>query len=153
MVKEFFDIRSDSAMLFKGLEIMNGEYAHEINTRPVLSFTFKDSKDDPPLLIRQIKTALEPEFEQYAPIVYDGLTKSQRGNLEEIQNALAAKGDTQWEPLWNAIAFLSKIVSEHYKRSVIILIDEYDTPMSAAHANGCYEQLRPFFSSLYGTSL
>lgn len=153
MVKVFFDIGTNSRSLFEGLEVMEGQYAREINSRPVLSFTFKDCKDAWPLLIRQIKTALEPEFERYGSIIYGDLSPSQKQNFDEIQSSLAAKSDAGWEPLWNAIAFLSKAVSEHYKKPVIILIDEYDTPISTAYSNGCYEQLHSFFSSLYGTAL
>lgn len=153
MVKEFFDITADSAGLFGGLEIMAGPYAKELNSRPVLSFSFKDCKDQMPLLMRQIKTALEKEFDRFEPIVCGGLSEKKRREFEEIQRALSAKGDPNWEPLWNCIAVLSEVVAAHYQKPVIVLIDEYDTPMSAAHSHGCYEQIRPLFSSLYGTAL
>lgn len=153
MMREFFNIQTDSRRMFQGLEVMNGPYAEEINSRPVLFFTFKDCKDGWPLLMRQVKTALEPEFERYRPIVYDGLSASQKRNYDEILDTLADKSSTEWAPLWNAIAFLSRAVSEHYQKPVLILIDEYDTPLSAAHTHGCYEPLHSFFSSLYSTSL
>lgn len=44
MLRDFFDITKDSRTLFEGLEIMNTEYADQINSRPVIYFTFKECK-------------------------------------------------------------------------------------------------------------
>ena len=44
MLREFFDIAKDSKALFEGLAIMDTEYASQINSRPVIYFTFKNVK-------------------------------------------------------------------------------------------------------------
>ena len=52
-----------------------------------------------------------------------------------------------------AILFLSQVLYEYYHKKVIILIDEYDTPMISAYEQGYYEEIHDFFSSLYGSAL
>lgn len=44
MLREFFDITKDSRDIFDGLAIMDTEYADQINSRPVIYFTFKNCK-------------------------------------------------------------------------------------------------------------
>lgn len=44
MLREFFDITKDSLEIFEGLEIMDTKYADQINSRPVIYFTFKNAK-------------------------------------------------------------------------------------------------------------
>ena len=46
MIRDFFDITKDSLDLFQGLAIMDTEYGKQINSRPVIYFTFKDCKGD-----------------------------------------------------------------------------------------------------------
>lgn len=153
MVREFFDIEADSAALFQGLKIMDGPYRGELNSRPVLSFSFKDCKGEWPLMTRQIKTSLEREYDRWEPFAAAGLTGSAKRNYEDIREALGEKRNPDMDPLWNAIAFLSEIVASHYGKPAMILIDEYDTPMDAAFHHGDHPKLRAFFSSLYGTAL
>ena len=44
MLRDFFDITKDSSGLFRGLAIMDTEYGKQINSRPVIYFTFKNCK-------------------------------------------------------------------------------------------------------------
>jgi len=59
MLREFFDITADSRDMFKGLAIMDTEYADLINTTPVVYFSFKDcSASNPEKLRRADKNPL-----------------------------------------------------------------------------------------------
>ena len=44
MLREFFDLTKDSRSLFEGLKIMDTPCKNEINSRPVIYFTFKNCK-------------------------------------------------------------------------------------------------------------
>ena len=46
-----------------------------------------------------------------------------------------------------------QMLYQHYHKKVIILLDEYDTPMINAYEQGYYEDVRFFFKSLYGSAL
>lgn len=53
----------------------------------------------------------------------------------------------------DTIFILSQMLSEKYGKKVMILIDEYDTPMINTYEQGYYEQIHFFFRSLYGVAL
>ncbi len=56
-----------------------------------------------------------------------------------------------------AIASLSNYLSRYYGKNVIILLDEYDTPMQEAYVNGYLEELvsftRSFFNATFKSNL
>lgn len=45
----------------------------------------------------------------------------------------------------NSVKELSEYLSKYYQQKVIILIDEYDTPIVSAYENGYYEESHLFF--------
>ena len=47
---------------------------------------------------------------------------------------------------------LSNYLSRYYKKKVIILLDEYDTPMQEAYVNGYWEELVAFTRSLFNST-
>lgn len=70
MLRDFFDITKDSRPLFKGLAIMDTEYADRINSLPVIYVTFKDCKGQTPEeLLVMLKRELGREFARYAGIL------------------------------------------------------------------------------------
>ena len=151
MVKEFFDIDAESEDLFHGLAIMHTKWRKEINSRPVLSFSFRDSKGDEALLIYLIKRELLREYQRFQHTAQT-LDEMDADQYQKVLDCLLA-GDTNTVPISNAIAFLSKLVSQYYDKNPLILIDEYDTPMTSAYTEGCYEKLRMFFTALYSSAL
>lgn len=63
MLREFFDISVDSRDIFKGLALMDTEYASQMNYRPVIYFTFKNAKGaSVEELTIQLKQALKVEY-------------------------------------------------------------------------------------------
>ena len=48
-----------------------------------------------------------------------------------------------------ALYQLSSILYRYYGKRVIILLDEYDTPMQAAYVNGFYDEWEYFTKSLF----
>ena len=57
---------------------------------------------------------------------YCRMMRARRGSAEEIRLALFT---------------LAKVLSNYYKKKVIILIDEYDVPLEKAYSNGYYTQM------------
>lgn len=51
-----------------------------------------------------------------------------------------------------AIHNMSDFLSRYYKKKVIILLDEYDTPMQEAYVNNYWEQLAGFIRSLFNAA-
>ena len=55
--------------------------------------------------------------------------------------------------LENSLKFLANILNRYYNKKVVILIDEYDTPLISAYRYGYYKDAKSFFSGLYGSVL
>ena len=51
-----------------------------------------------------------------------------------------------------AIHKLSDFLSRYYGKKVIILLDEYDTPMQGAYVNGYWEELVSFTRSMFNST-
>ena len=82
-----------------------------------------------------------------------------------IQNRFLLEGDTlasQEKAYVNRISetmneedttislhYLSLFLSRYYKKRVIILLDEYDTPMQEAYVHGYWDELVPFIRNLF----
>lgn len=82
MLREFLDITKDSRGLFKGLKIMDTEYAVEINSRPVIYFTFKDcAGKEPGELLQSVWNIIFAEYRRYYEI-FEG--KTDKRNLYYI---------------------------------------------------------------------
>lgn len=47
---------------------------------------------------------------------------------------------------WSMLGRLSKALADHHGAPVVILIDEYDTPIHAAYVNGYYDDAITFFA-------
>ena len=51
-----------------------------------------------------------------------------------------------------AIYKLSDFLARYYKKKVIILLDEYDTPMQEAYLNGYWEEMAGFMRSIFNAA-
>ena len=152
MLREFFDITKDSGELFKGLKISQTAYMQELNSRPVIFLSFKDCKGGKERVLACVYNQLFTLYDKYSFAVNsDWEMKQKKWKLlarlfteMDIDKAYMAS---------EAILFLSQVLYEYYHKKVIILIDEYDTPMISAYEQGYYEEIHDFFSSLYGSAL
>lgn len=52
-----------------------------------------------------------------------------------------------------ALKFLTEVLYKHYHQKVIILIDEYDSPIISAYESGYYNEMREFLKVFYGEAL
>ena len=156
-IREFFDITKDSKDIFEGLAIMDTEHASQINSRPVLYFTFKDCKAKTiDTLMFQIANVVLKEYAKYEKIFND---KADMSNLHYrtcsmIYEKLSSRSmDINEELLAISIEELIQAVYEYYKVKPIVLIDEYDQPILSCVEHGYYEELKTFFPWFYGGAL
>ena len=155
MLREFFDITKDSREIFEGLAIMDTEYADQINSRPVIYFTFKDCKgatiDE---LMVLVKRNLYQEFLRYEKLLRDKIDRDsfESRDFYEMIDVLRATGANQAQCSF-AIQLLTQFVKNGYGIAPILLIDEYDQPIMSSYEYGYHDQLGPFFSNLYGSAM
>ena len=127
MMKYFFDIREKekNRKLFEGLYIENSPMIEEQGKYPVIFLTLKEIKgNNIESMYTQIKTLISDLFNQYEYL---------RENLNERDIEIF---DNLWkrkdEDYSNSLKFLIECLNNYYKQKVILLIDEYDTPLLTA---------------------
>lgn len=155
MLRDFFDISKNSREIFDGLYIMKTEYAAQINTRPVIYFTFKNCKGlTSEELTVQLKLALLEEYGRYKELLEGELDKSRFSVIrfyETYENLM--RQETSFIYLSSALSDIIRMVYEYYHIPPVLLIDEYDQPIMSSYECGFHEEMGNFFSNLYGAAM
>ena len=150
MLKYFFDIknREENKKIFKDLYIEKTEAFKEQGQYPVIFLSLKDLKALTwEQMEKAIKSAISRLFSEYKYLLND-LDKFDTLTFENI-----LLKNTELEDLKEALKFLTKILYEKYNKKVVVLIDEYDSPLVSAYINGYYEKAKDFFKTFYSTVL
>lgn len=148
MVERFFSVKyAGKEELFSGLEIWkDGKFRELQGTMPVISLSFSVVKCDTyKMAYRNICRLLYEQFEQYRFLLdVDGLMSGKEKEL-----FLLTSWSMEEDIALNALRFLSKLLMTYYNKKVIILLDEFDTPLQAAYVNGYWDELVSFVRGLF----
>ena len=150
MLECFFSNKyKDRGDLFEGLEIWNDEKYRKLQgTYPVIFLSFAEIKqnnyNDAVEKIKRIVCEVCQQFEFLKN--WDGLTEIEKKNISNISYNMS---DVMAQDL---IKNMSNYLSRYYGKKVIILLDEYDTPMQEAYVNGYWEELVAFTRSLFNAT-
>ena len=150
MLKYFFDIenKEENKEIFKNLYIEKTEAFKEQGQYPVIFLSLKDLKALTwEQMEKAIKSAISRLFSEYKYLLND-LDKFDTLTFENI-----LLKNTELEDLKEALKFLTRILYEKYNKKVVVLIDEYDSPLVSAYINGYYEKAKDFFKTFYSTVL
>ena len=151
MLANFFDITQDSKQLFKGLEISRNQAlcADWMNQYPTVFLSFKDiggtSFEN---AFNPLRFVIAQLYDNYKCLLDDpDIPSAQKEIFRRLQRQTASLTDIQ-----GALLILTKMLHSHYKKPVIILLDEYDVPVAKASSNGYYdamlEIMRPMLSTV-----
>ena len=156
MLKCFFSNQYEGRKeLFEGLDIWKDEKYRKLQgTYPVifLSFAdikadnFKDTKND-------LVSVINDAYKQHSYLLKsDKLTEAEKNMYEQLDN-YANNADINKkisnEIVCRAIKTLAGMLYKYYGKKVIIILDEYDTPMQEAYVNGYWDELVAFTRSLF----
>ena len=151
MVEQFFSVDyANRGELFEGLSIWEEEKYRELQgTYPVISLSFARVKEvnyaDARAKICEILRGL---FIKYAFLMEsEVLTDADRAYFDRILAAEISNADAT-----SALYQLSDYLYRYYGKKVIILLDEYDTPMQEAYVDGYWEELVGFTRSLFNST-
>ncbi len=150
MLKYFFDIknREENKEIFKDLYIEKTEAFKEQGQYPVIFLSLKDLKaSNWEEMEEKISVVLSDLFSEYEYLIND-LLGSDSNKLKKIINE-----DANLSNLGRSLKLLTKILYEKYNKKVVVLIDEYDSPLVSAYINGYYEKAKDFFKTFYSTVL
>ena len=149
-LKYFFTMRNaeENKKLFEGLDISKSEYFKYQGQYPVLFLSLKDIKKSSwETCFSTIKRMIRSLYSEYKD-VQECLDELE---LEDFKNIYFGKGEAYYS---TSLRFLCECIYKHYGKKVILLIDEYDTPLVAANMYGYFEgEARDFFRDFYSTVL
>lgn len=148
MLKTFFDVREaeENRKLFDNLYIKNSPVFAEQGKYPVIFISMKEIKgttwEEMQVSFKKVFSNLYNEYKY--------LRESLDERNLEIFDEIWKRKDTDYS---DSLRFLSEILEEEYNQKVIVLIDEYDVPLTMAYEYGFYDIAVIFFKSLYGSVL
>ena len=150
MLKYFFDIKKadENRKLFKDLYIEKTESFKDQGQYPVVFLSLKDLKATTwEEMERKIIITLSDFLSEYEYL----LNELSGINFENLKNIIYKKAGI--DDLTTALKFLTKILYEKYNKKIVVLVDEYDSPLVSAYINGYYENAKDFFKTFYSLVL
>ena len=153
MLRVFFEIsKEDSSIYFEDKAIWRcgEEYRRHQGKYPVVFLTFKDVKFDSwKETLDKISDLLQEEFGRHQELA----TSDRLAEYEKTYFAKIINGDASEVDLTASLAKLSQMLTKHYGKAPIIIIDEYDTPIQEGYSKDFYDEIigfmRNFFSGAF----
>ncbi|MCI9109808.1 MAG: AAA family ATPase [Lachnospiraceae bacterium] len=156
MLEKFFSIQyANRGDLFEGLSIWkekspNGEYKYGKiqGTYPVLFISFAGIKENSFEGAREnICRTIEEQYNKHDYLLDSGLLNEKEKNFyqkvsAEMSDSIAA----------GSLRSLSDFLSRYYGKKIIILLDEYDTPMQEAFISEYWDEMVAFIRSLFNST-
>ena len=142
--------RSD---LFEGLSVWEDEKYRQLQgTYPVIFLSFADVKADNIQDARtQVKMKVTELFNENKFLLDSGILVE---NEAEIFKRVSMYMDDVL--CTSAVNMMCRFMQKYYKKKVIILLDEYDTPMQEAYVHGYWDEftlfMRSFFNATFKTN-
>ena len=150
MLKYFFDIKKadENRKLFKDLYIEKTDSFKEQGQYPVVFLSLKDLKATTwEEMERKIIITLSDFLSEYEYL----LNELSGINFENLKNIIYKEAGI--DDLTTTLKFLTKILYEKYNKKIVVLVDEYDSPLVSAYINGYYEKAKNFFKTFYSLVL
>ena len=151
MVEQFFSLEyADRGDLFEGLSVWEEEsYRSLQGTYPVISLSFASIKEKDYVTTR--KKICQVLSDLYVKHSYlrdsQALIDADRRFFDRIMTENFDDSDATL-----TLHKLSDYLARHHGKKVIILLDEYDTPMQEAYVHGFWEELASFTRSFFNAT-
>ena len=144
MLRVFFEISDeDTSVFFSDKEIWKcgSEYQEHQGKYPVIFLTLKDVKFDSwSETIDKIRDLLQTEYGRHQELLKsERIAKYEKEYFKRIIEGTATEVD-----LSSALEKLSRMLTEHYDKAPIIIIDEYDTPIQEGYSKDFYDEIIGF---------
>ncbi|MDO4298106.1 MAG: AAA family ATPase, partial [Lachnospiraceae bacterium] len=159
MIEQYFSNRySGRRDLFEGLSIWEEEkYQNLQGSFPVIFLSFANVKGKTYRDTRNgIIDALAEAYRKHNYLLTEGKLSENEKNyfhsFETYMTNTAADKVIADDSVVIALKELAFYLSRHYGKKVLILLDEYDTPLQEAYVNGYWEELTAFIRSLFNST-
>ena len=147
MLEYFFSIaHRDRSDLFLGLSIWEEERYRKLQgTYPVISLSFAEVKRrDYRSSVQRICQILTDLYREHAFLLQGNLLSK-----EEKEEYRQISMDMPEVVAGRSLHKLSEFLYRYYGKKVLILLDEYDTPLQEAYGNGYWEELTAFIQDMF----
>ena len=150
MLKYFFDIKNkeENRKLFNDLYIENSPMINEQGKYPVIFLSMKGmAVSNIDNFLEELEVKLFEIFNNFY-FIENSLTENDKEVFKRIASKKASVAEIK-----NSLKFLTRLLYKYYNQKVVVLIDEYDSPIMNAYEKGYYTEMRDFFKSFYGDVL
>ena len=150
MTEYFFSVNhADCKRYFEGLSIWEEERFRKLQgTYPVISISFADVKATTyesarrAIIRKLVKLYSTFEFVRSSEV----LNEKDHAYFDSVEENMSDDAAAV------AVNYMSDYLSRYYKKKVIILLDEYDTPLQEAYIHGYWKSLTGFIRSLFNST-
>ena len=150
MLERFLSVQyAGQGEVFKGLSIWKDEKYHKLQgSMPVIYLSFADVKANTFTSAREkICMLIEEVYRRYDFLLTGGSLKE--GETERFRKVLVEMTDSE---VAYALKNLSGYLSGYYEKKVIILLDEYDTPLQEAWVYGYWYEMMELMRGLFNST-
>ena len=149
-LRYFFDIKNGEGnrKLFDGLYISNSPLMSEQGKYPVIFITMKGVSNS------NFKEAFERIADKVSTLYrnYTFLLEKLDEYEKEKFSSIVSESCNSIQ-LSSSLRFLTELLYKYYNQKVILLIDEYDSPILSAVEKGYYTEMKDFLRAFYGDAL
>ena len=149
-LRYFFDIKNgeENRKLFDGLYISNSPLTSEQGKYPVIFITMKGVSNS------NFKEAFERIADKVSTLYrnYTFLLEKLDEYEKEKFSSIVSENCNSIQ-LSSSLRFLTELLYKYYNQKVILLIDEYDSPILSAVEKGYYTEMKDFLRAFYGDAL
>lgn len=150
MVEQFFSLEyADKKELFQGLNIWKDKTFRILHgTCPVIFLSFANVKE----------TCYENAYRQICHVLFALYMKYyfllDSGILNEPEKEFFRKVSMDMDSVTASIALhkMSEFLFRYYGKKVLILLDEYDTPLQEAYTHGYWHEMVDFIKSMFNSA-
>lgn len=145
--------------LFEGLSIWNDEKYRQLQgTYPVIFISFAEIKANNFKDTKNVMVSvINDVYKQHSYLLEDAiLTDAERNlfrQLDDYSKNTNVDKDISNEIIYRSVKDLAAILYRKFEKKVIILLDEYDTPMQEAYVNGFWNDMVGFIRSFFNSTL
>ena len=149
-LRYFFDIKNgeENRKLFDGLYISNSPMMSEQGKYPVIFITMKGVSNS------NFKEAFERIADKVSTLYrnYTFLLEKLDEYEKEKFSSIVSENCNSIQ-LSSSLRFLTELLYKYYNQKVVLLIDEYDSPLLNAVEKGYYTEMKDFLRAFYGDAL
>jgi len=149
MLKTFFELSSeDNTKYFKNRLIWQAgdEYKFHMGKYPVIYLDFRSAcNSDWMNCYERIAKLITDEYDRHREL----MDSEKCSPMDRMQYTKILTGRYSPRELESSLYTLTKMLKDFYDEDVVVIIDEYDTPISSGYEYGYYDEVMNFFTGFY----